>query len=90
MRDSPARPWVAMKQNGVIICAHCNCMAGAGEACSHVAALLYSVMTSVRIREETACTSVACQWLAPSITKKVTKQYYNYMCQCYACIIHVD
>lgn len=26
---------------GTIKCAHCNCMAGLGECCSHVAALLF-------------------------------------------------
>ena len=34
-------------------------MAGAGEACSHIAALLYAVMTGVRKQQETAITSVA-------------------------------
>jgi len=45
------------------VCTHCNCMAGAGEACSHIAALLYTVMTGVRIKQETAVTSQRCQWL---------------------------
>ena len=31
-------PWVAAERNGTIICAHCTCMAGLGEACSHIAA----------------------------------------------------
>jgi len=38
-------------------------MAGAGEACSQIAALLYTVMTGVRIQQETAVTSERCQWL---------------------------
>ena len=50
-----------------ILCAHCNCMAGAGEACSHVVALLYTIMAGVMMNQQTSCTSLSCQWLTPSI-----------------------
>ena len=60
-----------MQYNGTVICAHCNCMAGAGEACSHVAALLYAVMAKVNFNKETACTSVRCSWLQPSHNAQV-------------------
>ena len=66
MNEAPARPWVASLKNGAISCVHCNCMAGAGEACSHIGALLYAIMAGVHVRDETACTSVACSWLAPT------------------------
>lgn len=42
-------------------------MAGACEACSHIGALLYTIMAGVRVRDETACTSVTCSWLAPAV-----------------------
>ena len=42
-----------VRYSGAIICAHCNCMAGAGEACSHISALLYAVMAKARIQNET-------------------------------------
>ena len=71
MTDSPANPWVALKMNGCVICAHCNCTTDAGEACSHIGVLLYTIMVGVQVREETACTSVACRWLTPSTVKKV-------------------
>ena len=74
MNSPPLRPWLGIKPNGAIICAHCNCMAGAGEACSHVAATLYAVMAGVRLRDEASCTSEPCQWLAPTVTKKVYAQ----------------
>ena len=32
------KPWVAAEKGGTIISAHCTCMAGLGEACSHIAA----------------------------------------------------
>jgi len=36
----PVKAWVAVEQSGIIICAHCDCMAGLGEACSHISAIL--------------------------------------------------
>lgn len=32
-------------------------MAGTGEACSHIAALLYATMAKVNLTKETSCTS---------------------------------
>lgn len=76
MNEAPARPWVATSKNGAISCTHCNCMAGAGEACSHIGALLYAIMAGVHVHDETACTSVACSWLAPTIQKFVSVLVY--------------
>ena len=36
------KPWVTAERSGTVICANCTCMAGLGEACSHIAALLFS------------------------------------------------
>lgn len=33
--------------SGKILCAHCDCMAGLGECCSHVASLLWAVEAGV-------------------------------------------
>lgn len=30
------------------MCGHCTCMAGLGEVCSHIAAVLFSIETAVR------------------------------------------
>ena len=38
----PLKVWVATRQNGEVLCAHCMCMAGIGEACLHTAALLFA------------------------------------------------
>ena len=57
MSSPPLRPWFGANPDGEIVYAYCNCMPGAGEACSHIAALLYAVMTGVRIQQETAITS---------------------------------
>ena len=36
----PLKVWVGFRYNGEVLCAHCTCMAGVGEACSQIAAVL--------------------------------------------------
>lgn len=45
-------------------------MAGRGEVCSHVGALLFALETGVRIRDSATCTGELCAWL-PSHVKNV-------------------
>lgn len=40
---APLKPWVVIDHSGVVLCAHCNCMAGLGEVCSHVGATLFAL-----------------------------------------------
>ena len=75
MSSPPLKPWAGIGPDGTIICAHCNCMVGAGEACSHVAAMLYAIMFGMRMRDETSCTSMICQWLEPTTTKEVQNNH---------------
>ena len=35
--------WVQTDIDGVVLCAHCTCMAGLGEVCSHIGAILFYV-----------------------------------------------
>ena len=70
--QSKMRPCIGVKPNGKT-CAHCNCMAGAEEACSHIAALLYTV-SGVRMQQETSITSEQSQWL------EVTGPVNNFKC----------
>ena len=58
-------PWVVVALDGVVQCAHCTCMAGLGEVCSHVGALLFKVEMGVRLGlSKKSCTSEACKWNA--------------------------
>ena len=63
---SPLKPWVAAENCGTIICSHCTCMAGLGEACSHIAALLLAIEAHNRLNNNTSCTSQPCA--GPSLT----------------------
>lgn len=37
-------------------------MAGLGEVCSHVAAVLFTLEEAVKIAKDTTCTSLPCSW----------------------------
>ncbi len=63
---TPVKPWVAIKAKGTVVCAHCTCMAGLGEACSHIAALLFMMEGNTQHKMRMACTSLPCYWLPPS------------------------
>ena len=62
----PLRAWVAIKQTGEVMCAHCTCMAGIGEACSHIAALLFTAEANTQAKQQFASTSLPCSWIPPS------------------------
>ena len=38
---SPLKPWVIIRINGTFEVAHCTCMTGLAETCSHVGAILH-------------------------------------------------
>ncbi|KAH3822281.1 uncharacterized protein LOC127881093 [Dreissena polymorpha] len=62
--EKPHQPWVYLdKQSSAVFCAHCTCVAGLGEVCSHVAALLFKMDTAVRLGlTSKSSTSDACKW----------------------------
>jgi hypothetical protein len=49
-------------------------MAGFGETCSHVGALLFAVEAGVRINKAKTCTSLPCKWLMPTPVTSVPYQ----------------
>ncbi|XP_072034297.1 uncharacterized protein [Amphiura filiformis] len=61
--------WFVAEASGEIMAAHCDCMAGLGETCSHVACAMSAVARAVFIRKQSgldACTSQKCEWLPPT------------------------
>ena len=64
---TPVKPWIAAMHNGKLVCAYCTrCMAGLGEAWSHIAALLFAMEANTRYRNtcSDSCTSELCCHLA--------------------------
>ena len=62
----PLKVWIAVKQSGEVLCAHCSCMAGLGEACSHVAAVLFTAEANTQSKQQFSSTSLPCSWLPTS------------------------
>ena len=52
-------------------CAHCNCMAGLGETCTHIAAVLFYLEAVARLQCKQTCTQSRCQWIIPSYLRNV-------------------
>ena len=68
--EKPHHPWVAVSSEGKVLAAHCDCMAGLGESCSHIAAVLFKIEAAVRGGYTTsACTDEPCQWNACFVKK---------------------
>ena len=71
LREKPLNPWSIVNPDGTIQASHCDCMAGLGEVCSHVAAMLFTVMEIVRIRDTQTVTQDPAYWKFPASVKKV-------------------
>ena len=65
LNDEPHVPWIAINETTAsVAAAHCNCMAGLGESCSLIGALLFKIEVAVHTgyTKKSACTEVACKW----------------------------
>ena len=54
-----------VEPNGIVLSAHCTCMEGLGEVCSHIAALLFTMEINTKFVNNT---SLPCSWL-PAMQK---------------------
>ena len=78
LNEAPLIPWLAVQKNGTVLTAHCNCLAGLGEVCSHVGAVLFTVEAGVRMLKSKSCTSEPCKWLIPaSVTNVPYAELHN-------------
>ena len=71
LSETPLKCWVITESSGEICCGHCNCMAGLGEVCTHIASLLFYLEALHRLKEVETCTQRQCEWIIPSALKKV-------------------
>ena len=74
----PLLPWIISECPGKILAGHCNCMAGLGETCSHVASLLWANEAGVRDRDSMTLTQKKAYWVLPHSMKDVP---YAPLCQ---------
>ena len=69
MSEKPLLPWIISECSGKVLAGHCNCMAGLGETCSHVASLLWAIEVAVRIRDSMTVTQKKAYWVLPPSMK---------------------
>ena len=67
--ETPLHCWIITLADGAVCCAHCTCMAGLGETCTHIAAVLFYLEASSRAEERKTCTEGTCQWKPPTFQK---------------------
>ncbi|XP_062576035.1 uncharacterized protein LOC134237903 [Saccostrea cucullata] len=67
LSETPLSPWAIIQEEGKVLAAHCNCMAGLGEACTHIAAMLFSIEATVKVRESRTVTDTKAYWLPASL-----------------------
>lgn len=70
-RETPLKAWILSEKDGTVCSAHCNCMAGLCEACSHIGALLYALEAGVRMRDSVTCTQEKGTWLMPAFVREI-------------------
>lgn len=71
LNETALQPWVIVSTNGRVEAAHCTCMAGVAEACTHVAALLFKVEATVCIRGTRTVTDESAYWVIPGNMTKI-------------------
>ncbi|KAL2077859.1 hypothetical protein ACEWY4_027363 [Coilia grayii] len=71
LSQPPLTPWVILAPSGEVVSAHCTCMAGVAESCTHVGALLFKVEASVRLKEQATVTDEPAYWMLPGNINKV-------------------
>lgn len=69
LNEIPVKCWVVIENSGEVCCAHCNCMAGLGEACTHIGAILFYLEAVCRFEEAKTCTQGLCTWNVPCLKK---------------------
>ena len=66
LSEPPLMPWVIVESDGKVISGNCNGMAGLAEVCTHVAADLFWIEITVKMRESRTVTDKKAYWVTPS------------------------
>ena len=69
LRTTPAQSWIICKQDGTVVTANCDCKAGLGSICTHMAAILHYMSIATKIREAKTVTQEPAYWLLPSAVR---------------------
>nr|XP_023015349.1 uncharacterized protein LOC111504870 [Leptinotarsa decemlineata] len=67
----PLDVWCIVTKDGSIATAHCICMAGASEVCSHVGAILFAAEYAHQKKNSSSCTDFGALWPIPCLSTVV-------------------
>ena len=70
----PLKSWLLVKKAGEILTGHCTCMAGRGEACSHMAAIVFLMEYAAKAEADLVGTDQLNAWLPPSMGSALPKR----------------
>ena len=74
INEAPYMVWVCLRTaTGAVMTAECKCLAGMGECCKHVAALLHFIEMEVRSGNNKTCTSKTQKWVKIPLSSKKRK-----------------
>ena len=71
LNEKPLTPWIVSMTDGKILAAHCDCMAGLGETCSHVSSLLWVIAVGAEKRDSLTVTQKSAYWVMPTAFRSV-------------------
>lgn len=72
--------WAIIQEDRNVLVAHCNRKVGLGVACTHIAAMLFSVVATVKVRESQTLTETKSYWLPVSMQKTLPKPSQKRKC----------
>ncbi|XP_062535323.1 uncharacterized protein LOC134204525 isoform X2 [Armigeres subalbatus] len=77
LRNSLLKPWAIIDNLGTVLSAHCDCVAGFTETCSHVSAMLYYLanLHAQSIDRRVTVTDLPAYWKQPP--KRIREDLYN-------------
>lgn len=63
VRQEPREVWIAIENDGTLLCGWCTCIAGTSAACNHIIATLYKLeYACAQGYNDPSCTSLPCGW----------------------------
>ncbi|KAK2189829.1 hypothetical protein NP493_96g12029 [Ridgeia piscesae] len=66
VNDKPLEAWVIVSHDGTVQSAHCTCMAGLSEGCSHITEVLFTLEHGSRVSKKASVTDVPAYGLFPT------------------------
>ena len=77
LSEKPPTAWVIAEIGGMVLSAHCNCMAGLGEACPHIGAILFYCRAATEKNDSVTVTGEKAYLVLPSNREVSYKEVFD-------------